>query len=207
MSDRLAEFERRAAPGRLSVDLADDRHIRGRPIVFNSLSKVMSHRDIGKFRERIRPEAVDRTLRSGGSIKALWNHNDDLVLGNTKSGTLGLKKASDGLDIDIDPPKWATPYLETIDRGDVDGMSFGFRVLDDDWEFRSADGIPIRDIIDMEFAEISIVAFQAYEGTSVNVAEVGLSKRSLESYADILSTHRRTAWRAQFQEIQRIVHG
>lgn len=177
-----ADVERRFAQTRAIVDRDEGRHIRGDAIVFNSLSQVLYHKYIGQFRERILPEAVDRTLRDGTAVKALWNHNADLVLGSTKPGTLLLRKTPTALRIDINPPSWADPQLETIERGDVDGMSFAFHVSEegDVWDFETSDGIPQRDIIDMNFSEVSIVAFPAYGATTV-----GVSQRSLDAFTEV----------------------
>jgi HK97 family phage prohead protease len=173
------ELERRSAETRVSVDGDHGRRLTGSPIVFNSRSVVMYDRSIGKFQELIRPEAVDRTLRMTTGVKALWNHNTDLVLGNTRAGTLRLRKTPRSLDIEIDPPSWAKPQIETVQRGDVDGMSFAFSVAEDgdSWEFDTADGIPLRTVHDMTFSEVSIVAFPAYPMTDVSV-----STRSIEVF-------------------------
>lgn len=183
----MSEMEQRSSEARATVDAAESRRIVGYPIVFNSLSRVMMSPK-GKFVERVLPEAVDRTLQSGRSVKALWNHNSDLVLGSTRSGTLKLRKTGTALGMEIDPPLWAAPQLESVQRGDIDGMSFSFRVLDDDFHDRTADGLPIRTIHDMEFSEVSLVAFPAYEGTSVGMAQRSLdaleaAERSVHSMA------------------------
>jgi hypothetical protein len=125
---------------------------------------------------------VDRTLRDAEPVKALWNHNSDLVLGSTRAGTLTLRKSKTALGIEISPPSWAEPQMETVSRGDVDGMSFAFHVMGEDgekWDFKTEDGIPTRYINDMEFSEVSIVAFPAYPET-----EVSVSKRSIEAFKE-----------------------
>jgi len=149
------------------------------PIVFNVKSQVLYEPRWGHFREVILPEAVDRTMRSAGLVKALWNHNSDIVLGSTRAGTLTLRKTSAGLDMTIRPPSWAAPQVETVQRGDVDGMSFSFRVLDGGEEKlgEDDDGVPIRGITDMSFSEVSVVTFPAYLQTTVSV-----SQRSLEFF-------------------------
>src|SRR5262245_48362469 len=106
MSGRLSDVEHRDAGSRMVVEENDSgqRILRGMPIVFNWLSVVLYEPFYGKFREIIAPEAVDRTLRTAAPVKALWNHNSDLVLGSTKSGTLTLRKQSQGLTMEIRPP-------------------------------------------------------------------------------------------------------
>jgi HK97 family phage prohead protease len=163
------EFERRMT-GEVRVDLDDDRKIRGVAIVFNSLSV-----NLGGFREIIRPEAVDRTLREGLDVRALVDHDSSKIIGRTKSGTLALKKTKRGLEVTIDPPNtsYARDLVESVSRGDISGMSFGFRVLDDDWQVE--DEMPTRYVSDMIVSEVSAVTFPAYPATDV-------AMRSLERF-------------------------
>lgn len=172
MSGPLREtVERRMATGDVRVDLAEDRKIRGYAIVFDAMSV-----NLGGFREIIKPEAVNRTLTEALDVRALWNHDSGEVLGRTRAGTLALTKDRRGLRIEIDPPSWAKPKLESIERGDVTGMSFAFSVLEDEW--RNEDGMPVRDVTDMRISEVSIVTFPAYQQTDVSVA-----LRSLQEFA------------------------
>lgn len=163
-----ADLERRFV-GECRVDVADGRRIRGTAIVFNSRSL-----DLGGFTEIIAPEAVDRTLNDALDVHAFWNHDSGEVLGRTRAGTLQLRKVQRGLQVVIDPPSWADKIVESINRGDVTGMSFGFRVLTDDW--RMEDGKPLREVQDMVISEVSIVSKPAYPATDVMV-----SQRSLDA--------------------------
>jgi HK97 family phage prohead protease len=170
MSTRNADvLELRHGGGDLTVD---NSRIRGYAIVFESLSE-----DLGGFRERILPSAVDRTLREALDVRALVDHDSAKVIGRTRAGTLTLRKDRNGLKVEIDPPNTtaARDIVESVQRGDVSGMSFAFRTLEDDWHME--DGMPIRDVIDMKIREISIVSFPAYGATSVDVA-----KRSLDDF-------------------------
>jgi len=136
----------------------------GYAVVFGELSL-----DLGGFREKIAPEAVSRTLSEGLDVRALWSHNPDLPLGRVSAGTLQIQADRRGLRTLIAPPSWAAMQVESVDRGDVTGMSFGFRALDDEWFL---DGpIPIREVRDMRISEVSIVSFPAYPTTSVSVTE------------------------------------
>jgi len=172
MHARADGWEYRKAAGDAKVDAFDGRLIRGTPIVFHRLSL-----DLGGFRERILPEAVNRTLREGYDVRALVDHDSSKIIGRVKAGTLSLRKDSDGLAAKIDPPatSYARDIVESINRGDVSGMSFGFRVLDDQWHME--DGLPVREVTDMEIREISIVSFPAYEDT-----DVGVALRSLDAF-------------------------
>ncbi len=110
---------------------------------------------------------MNRTVTEGIDVRALWNHNTDLTLGRMSAGTLMARKDATGYLIRLVPPSWAAPQIETVGRGDVTGQSFGFRALDDEWNF---DGkTPMRDVLDMRVSETSIVSFPAYPDTSVGV--------------------------------------
>jgi len=139
--------------------------LRGYAIVFNSLSV-----DLGGFREIIAPEAVDRTLSQAAEVFAFWNHDSGVVLGNTRSGTLVLRKDRNGLAVEIDPPKSASAIVESVQRGDVRSMSFAFRVVPGGAEWDESQNPPIRTVRDMQFSEVSIVAQPAYKQTDVSVA-------------------------------------
>jgi HK97 family phage prohead protease len=149
------------------------RKIRGSPIVFNSASV-----DLGGFREIIAPEAVDRTLSEGLDVRALVDHDSSKVIGRTRAGTLRLRKDARGLHMEVEPDEdisYAKDIMRAVARGDVSGMSFGFRVVGDDWNYD--DKVPVRTVTDMRVSEVSIVTFPAYQATDVQVAQ-----RSLQAF-------------------------
>jgi HK97 family phage prohead protease len=172
-----SNFETRYIPNTLRAD-GDSRKIRGHAIVFDSRSV-----NLGGFTEFIRAEAVERTLRDALDVRALVDHDSAKIIGRTRAGTLQLRKDKRGLAIEIDPPNTtaANDILENIRIGNVTGMSFGFRVLEDDWHME--EGEPVREVLDMTISEVSIVTFPAYSATDVQVA-----MRSLQRFHEVNGT-------------------
>jgi HK97 family phage prohead protease len=140
--------------------------LRGHAIVFNAKSV-----DLGGFIEIIRPAAADRLEAEKPDLRALWNHDSAMPLGRVSAGTLRAKKVTRGVAVEIDPPRWAHGHVESIERRDVQGMSFGFIPIEDDWHLE--DGIPHREIFDMDVHEFSPVTFPAYPTTDIKLANPG----------------------------------
>lgn len=122
-------------------------------------------------KERVMPGAFDRAIREGDDTRALFNHDSNLVLGRTTSGTLRLSVDAKGLKYEIDPPKSRADIIESIERGDVTGSSFGFIVTDEEW--RKEDGQEIREIHGVQLMDVSPVTYPAYEGTSTGLRSDG----------------------------------
>lgn len=159
-------MERRVVEvGQLEVRAAKDAEspgtIVGYAAVFNMLSVVL-----WGFREKIAPGAFGASLAD--DVRALWNHDTNHVLGRTTAGTLRLAEDAHGLKVEIDPPSSAAGWVESIRRGDVSQMSFGFRVLEDTWD-EDEEGQEIRTLIKVKLYEVSPVAFPAYPDTEVGV--------------------------------------
>ena len=173
------EVERRTLTG-LEVRAAEGQptKIVGYAAVFNSLSE-----DLG-FREMIMPGAFDRALSEKQDVRALVNHDANYVLGRTKSGTLALSVDEKGLRAEITPPdtQAARDVLASIKRGDMDGMSFAFQTVSDSW--RTQDGMEIRELRDLNLLDVSVVAYPAYEATSVSARALEHAKKATEPPAE-----------------------
>jgi uncharacterized protein len=141
--------------------------IRGTAIVFNERSH-----DLGGFVEVIRPEAMRRTFSEGIDLRAFFDHDPAKVLGRLSAGTLQVKESRYGLDIEIDPPTPTEPanLMQSIDRGDITGMSFGFRIMPEGEDWKREGGQIVRYVTDMRVFEVSVVSMPAYEPTHVEVA-------------------------------------
>lgn len=167
--DMVPDQEERSYEVELRVTNMDGKpKIEGVAAVYNSWSE-----DLGYFREMIEPGFFDEVLK--GDTRALWNHNADLVLGRTKSGTLQLEDTERGLGILIDPPdtQAGRDAMTSIKRRDVTQMSFAFMIKPggDEW-IREKDG-KIKRILKRGGAsrlfDVSPVTFPAYPRTSVYV--------------------------------------
>lgn len=121
---------------------------------------------LGDFYEVVQPGAFAESIEQD-DIRALWQHDSSVVLGRTKSGTLRLSEDSRGVHVAIDPPSWATPQVETIKRGDVDQMSFGFRTIEDRWSVE--DGQTVRTLVKAQLLDVSPATFASYPQTEVAV--------------------------------------
>ena len=119
---------------------------------------------IGEFRERIARGAFTRTLSESRDILALSDHDPAKVLGRTKSGTLELEETVHGLQFRLQLPDTTIgrDLRELANRGDLGGVSFGFRAIKDSWEG------DLRTLEEVELHEVSIVqSFPAYPDTTV----------------------------------------
>lgn len=153
-------------PLELRKDEEGSVHIEGLGIVFNELSE-----DLGGFQERILPEAMDGVDLS--DVYSFINHDPNLVMGRTKSGTMEVEVRSDGVHYRVRPPKSALTYIENIERGDIDGSSFSFRIAQggDSWEERDGGQVPLRTIKKFSaIKEIGAVVGPAYTQTSSDIA-------------------------------------
>jgi len=145
--------------------------IEGYFAVFNKPTELWR----GAF-EEIAPGAFDNTM--GNDIRALINHDTNLVLGRNKVGTLELKVDSRGLwgSISINQKDSdAVNLYERVKRGDVDQCSFGFNILNEETDYRD-DGTVKWTITEIDLHEVSVVTFPAYEETGVQARKAELEQ-------------------------------
>jgi len=196
--------EYRANPGlELRQDLGEPLKIRGYAAVFNQLSEV-----IFGFRERILPGAFKSSL--GNDVRALVNHDPAAIIGRTKNGTLTLREDDRGLYSEISPPNTTLGHdtVESIKRGDLDQMSFGFQIVKDDWKHEEKQ--LIREIHDVELFDVSVVAFPAYTQTSVAVRSLWpegmpeeIEKARLEAIKPVAAIQQMSAARRRIEDLEK----
>ena len=130
------EIERRTNTVELRVAVkADKPVIKGYAAKFRTLSEPMpiirDGEKIGTFREQLMPGCFASAIPVS-DIRSLFNHDPNLILGRTASGTLSVYEDETGLAFECDPPD--TTYSRNLqismNRGDVNQCSFGFSVAE-----------------------------------------------------------------------------
>jgi len=175
-------IERRLLPMEFRVERAEGKQpkITGHAAVFNVLSPLL-----WGFRERIAPGAFKKTLKEA-DIRALFNHDSNFVLGRNAAKTLKLSEDETGLAIENTPPdtQWARDLLVSMERGDVDQMSFAFRPIRSTWEIVNEDTEDEELIVTREevaLIDVSVVTFPAYPETDAAVS------RQTEHFSPVLA--------------------
>lgn len=137
--------------------------LHGYAAIFNSEA------DLGGFVEVIRNGAFRKSLEGASNIRALYHHQGDALLGTTRGGTLKLKEDAHGLAFELALPDTThgRDLAVLVDRGDVSGCSFGFRVADggDRWEQRGSS--LVRELLNVDLHEVTLTHDPAYADTSV----------------------------------------
>jgi HK97 family phage prohead protease len=154
------QFELRAAGGQLTLT--------GYAAVFNRSYDVMGGAPIG-WTETVDPRAFDATLSAKPDLHLLINHAG-MPLARTKSGTLQLATDSQGLHVEaqLDPSDPDVQRLTPkMDRGDMDEMSFAFRVKQDEWNDDYTDRRLME--VSLHKGDVSVVNFGANPATSVQL--------------------------------------
>lgn len=122
---------------------------------------------IGGGWEGIARTGFDQVLKD--DVPALINHDMNLVLARTSSGTLKLATDDSGLyfEAQLGQQTYARDLRESVQRGDISGCSFGF--VPGQVEHRKAkDGHQLRMHTRMKrLLDVSPVTYPAYEGTDV----------------------------------------
>ena len=143
--------------------------IGGTAIIFDTPAVIQDM--LGGYTEIIRSSALDKTNLS--DIRLLYNHDLGRVPLARTPKTLHLIKTAAGLDFDAALPETeeARSIYQAIKRGDVTGMSFGFKVPEggDSYDPKTN----TREIAEIEkLYELSITPFPQYPQTSVEARAV-----------------------------------
>jgi HK97 family phage prohead protease len=159
MEKRSINYEFRAMP--------ESRTIVGTATVFNSSY------DMGWYDEEMTSDVF--ASADMNDVVALFNHDANMVLARTKSGTLKLKITGSAMEYEFEAPNTTlgNDLLEMVKRGDVYQSSFAFSVEKEDWQ-ENMGGKPKRIIRSIKKVyDVSPVTYPANPDTMV-------AKRSYE---------------------------
>lgn len=143
----------------------------------------------GFFYEIIERGAFDECDLSDVSL--FVNHNQNAIpLARSKNGngTLELEVDTKGLcikaNLDIKNNSDSQKLHSAIERNDIGGMSFAFRIKEQKWEDLDTE-MPTRHILKIaKVSEVSAVTYPAYEGTDIDA-------RSKSDYDNALEVFRK----------------
>lgn len=131
--------------------------------------------DLGTNLENLDAHAFDTVLDDPATdVRALFNHNPDMLLGRQAAGTLKLGTDTQGLAFEISIPntQLGNDLRELVDRQDIDGASFAFMPGEATWS-RSEDGRPVQTHMSVaRLLDVSPVTFPAYDGASTALRSI-----------------------------------
>lgn len=160
----------------------EDLFIEGYFAVFNSTYELWPGAT-----ESIAPGAFNDSISD--DVRALYNHNSDIVLGRTSAGTMEIKQDSHGLwgriRVNRNDSDAMNAYAR-IARGDITGCSFGFDIAAEETDYRDDDSIHWTITKVSPLYEISPCTFPAYQETVVSAR-----KKDLED----IEEKKREVWR------------
>ena len=156
---RMVEFRSEPSDDGLTLE--------GYAAVFNEWTEI--HDRLGSFQERIAPGAFKRTLGQRTPILQ-FDHGTHPLIGSIPLGRFTSVTEDDhGLKVRARlSDNWLIePVRDAIRDGAVTGMSFKFRVVDEQWSQEY--GTDYRTITQVELYEAGPVVTPAYESTTVGV--------------------------------------
>lgn len=169
MSKHLTERRYLTCEFRVSEDTQPT--ITGYASVFDSASEDMG------YTEYVDAKAFDAVLASNPDTRCLWNHNPDVVLGRTSSGTLKLSTDERGLQYECILPdtQAARDLAVSMRRGDITQSSFAFVCKEDKWE-KTPEGNWTRRILQVsDLMDCSPVTYPAYSQSTSGVRSLPAS--------------------------------
>lgn len=129
-----------------------------------------------KFIEKIAKGTFSKALANRNhDVDFLAEHDKYKILASTRNDTLELVEDERGLFMKakIVPTTFGKDYYELIHSGILRNMSFGFRVLKDNWKSLKP-GLYERTITGLELIEVSVVRNPAYSSSTIAARGIDL---------------------------------
>ena len=196
--EQLRKLDGSDAPERRGLPVADfelrkqgdNLALRGYASVFNAPYDMYGGPEKGGWTEVVSSDAFDQTLREKPDLHLLINH-EGLPLARTKSGTLLLSVDKTGLLVDVPNLDRRDPDVQRLEvkmnRGDLDEMSFAFRVKRDEWDEDDSQRT-LREV-SLHKGDVSVVNFGANPATSVHLRAI-LTELAEMDFSDALAEAR-----------------
>ena len=181
-------MERRTLASPLSVQFRNEgekQKIFGYGSVYYDVTPETEYRIWDNYVERIMPGMFDRAIREQHDVRGLFNHDSNIILGRSTSGTMLLALDSKGLryEIDYDPNDPDHVRVKAkMDRKDVTGSSFSFDPME--WTIREEGDLTVVEMRDCVLYDVGPVTYPAYEGANSGMR--ALKRSDAEAYRDEL---------------------
>jgi HK97 family phage prohead protease len=176
----------------------DGRSLKGYAAVFGQDTEIDSWE--GTFTEAIRKGAFKKTIRESTPVMQ-FDHGHHPLIGSIPIGSItDLREDDQGLYVEARiTDNWLMePIRDAIAEQTVNGMSFRFEVVRDEWRDKAGklvkpeelmdllwmpgDRGPLRrELIELKCRELGPVVFPAYAGTAVSVRSRGLAAELVRS--------------------------
>ncbi len=152
------------------------RTAKGYIVPFNSPTNIL---DV--WIEEFAPGAFSKSLQTRDVI-AIHSHDIGRVMGRLKAGTLSLREDAKGLAFENELPNTTDgrDLAVSIDRGDIPGMSFGFRAVKQHWD--DTVDPPKRRIEEAELYEITYSAMPQYDDSEVALRSLEAARAEKRSH-------------------------
>lgn len=176
----------------------DGRSLTGYAAVFGQDTEIDSWE--GRFTETIRKGAFRKTIRESTPVMQ-FDHGRHPLIGSLPIGSIvDLREDDQGLYVEgrITDNWLMQPVRDAIAEGSVNGMSFRFEVVREEWRdaagklvkpeevldllWMPGDRGPLRrELVELKCRELGPVVFPAYAGTAVSVRSAGLATELVRS--------------------------
>lgn len=159
-------------------------NLRGYATVYDVAYPIAGGPEAGGWMEIVERGATAKSIKDGADVRLLYDHSG-IALARSVSGTMRLISDDMGMmvDADLDPE---SPYAQSVRsavmRGDVDQMSFAFRVTRQSWN----EDYTERRIKEVQLFDASLVTYPASEATvaQMNAAHPEAEERELDAEAE-----------------------
>ncbi len=130
-----------------------------------------TYADLGSYVETFAPGSFDAALGGDADVRSFWNHDSGMLLGRQSTGTLKVWTDTTGLGFEVSLPNTSAgnDVRELAERGDIGGVSIGFRPGEEDHTGRVGNRALRTHTSVARLIEISPCSIPAYSSTSVHL--------------------------------------